>query len=166
MSYGKMGSQNPAEEKSRTVDILASVHVKADPRRVLYALATPEYMETWLTVPGADRIECYSERRSYDSFRIDLFSSGIRGRSIHGSCFLSKPNRIIYILERDHARGGYRSIVDMHLSGGNSLSKLRLKHSGLFNWEEREWYSEMWNGSLHKLCELMEGSHQCLNRIL
>src|SRR5580658_9283826 len=139
MSHHTMASQYLGEAMSKTIDILASVHIKAEPRRVLYALAMPEYMETWLTVPGVERIECYSERRSYDSFRIDLLSSGVRSRSIHGSCFLSKPNRVLYIWDRDHEAGQHTSIVDIHLSGGVSTSKLKLKHSGLSNWEEREW---------------------------
>jgi uncharacterized protein YndB with AHSA1/START domain len=148
MSYQKMDSQYLAKEEAQTLDILASIRIKADPRRILYALAMPEYIETWLSIPGADRIECCSERRSYDSFRIDLFSSGVMSRSIHGSCFLSKPNRIIYTWERDHTGRCYKSIVNMHLSGGTSLSKLWLRHSGLSNWEEREWHLKMWNSDL------------------
>src|SRR5580658_9487903 len=77
-----------------SLNISASVPIGAEVQRILYALATPEYMEAWLQLPEVDRVECHSERRSFDRFRIDLLSAGKRQQSILGSCLLSKPNKI------------------------------------------------------------------------
>src|ERR1700722_10190214 len=74
-------------------EVFASVEIEAEVQRILYALSTPEYMEAWLQLPGAERVECHSERRSFDRFRIDLFSSNTKLPCIYGSCLLSKPNR-------------------------------------------------------------------------
>jgi hypothetical protein len=139
------------------LNILASVKIEAEVRRVLYALATPEYMEAWLQLPEVDRVECHTERRSFDRFRIDLLSCGERRQSIYGSCQLAKPNKVTYLWERDYAGTRVRSMIQIRLLGGPTNCTLRLKHSGLSNPEEIEWYSAMWRGSLVKLCTLIEG---------
>ena len=61
--------------ESPPFDILGGTRIEAETRRVLYALAMPEYLEAWLQFPDINRIECHPEERSYDRFRIDLFSS-------------------------------------------------------------------------------------------
>jgi uncharacterized protein YndB with AHSA1/START domain len=162
MPQAELGSQGTAEGTPAacgpiSLHILASVQIEAEVRRVLYALATPEYMEAWLQFPEVDRVECHSEMRSFDRFRIDLFSSDKRQQSIHGSCLLSKPNRITYLWERDHAGGHSRSVVEIHLLGGPTRCTLKLKHSGLSDEDEREWHSAMWQRSLTKLCSLIQG---------
>jgi uncharacterized protein YndB with AHSA1/START domain len=138
-------------------DIFASVRIQAETRRVLYALATPEYMEAWLQLPEAERVECYPERRSFDRFRIDLHSAGQRQQSIYGSCLLCKPNRVTYLWERENAGSRLRSVVEIHLLSSPSHCTLKLKHSGLSNENEKIWHSAMWGRSLVKLRRLMEG---------
>jgi uncharacterized protein YndB with AHSA1/START domain len=140
------------------LNILASVQIEADIRRVLYALATPEYMEAWLQLPEVDRVECHSVHRSFDRFRIDLHSSDERQQSIYGSCQLAKPNRVTYLWERDYAGVRARSMVQIRLLGGPSICTLKLQHSGLSNPEEIELYSATWRSSLMKLCTLIEGT--------
>lgn len=138
-------------------DIFASVRIEAEVRRVLYALATPEYMEAWLQLPEVERVECHPEQRSFDRFRIDLLSAGKRQQSIYGSCLLCKPNRVTYLWERDNSGSRFRSVVEIHLLGARSHCTLSLKHSGLSSENEKMWHSAMWNQSLIKLCRLLEG---------
>ena len=145
-----------AASASASLAVSVSVQIEAEPCRVLYALAIPEYMEAWLQFPEADRIECHPERRSFDRFRIDLFSSGVRLRSIYGSCLLSKPNRITYLWECDLAGDHPRSMVEIRLCGGPNNCTLKLRHSGFCNLGEEEWHSRMWPRSLKNLCGLME----------
>jgi Activator of Hsp90 ATPase homolog 1-like protein len=137
-------------------DICASVQIEAEVRRILYALATPEYMEAWLQLPEADRVECQPERRSFDKFRIDLFSSEKKKQSIYGFCLLSKPNRVTYLWDKDHMGIQSRSVVEIQLSGGPNRCTMKLTHRGLANQGEREWHSMMWSRSLVKLRNLME----------
>jgi len=138
------------------LDIFASVQMNAEPCRVLYALAIPEYMEAWLQFPDMDRIECHSERRSYDRFRIDLFCAGARRHSIFGSCLLSKPNRITYLWEREHSGDRAGSVVEIRLWGDLNRCNLKLKHSGFRSPSESESHSRIWHRSLNKLSTLME----------
>jgi uncharacterized protein YndB with AHSA1/START domain len=144
------------ESKSNSLEIFASVAIQAEVQRILYALSTPEYMEAWLQLPGADRVECHSEQRSFDRFRIDMFSSNTKLPSIYGSCLLSKPNRVTYLWEKNCVGLRPRSLVEISLFGGPNRCTLRLKHLGLPNEEDREWHSTMWQLSLNKLRILME----------
>jgi uncharacterized protein YndB with AHSA1/START domain len=141
-----------------SLNFMASVPIEAEVQRILYALATPEYMEAWLQLPEVDRVECHSERRSFDRFRIDLLSAGKRQQSIYGSCLLSKPNRITYLWEKDHGGSRVKSTVEIHLLGGPSGCTLKLRHSGIVSQDDREWHSAMWHRSLGKLCRLIEGT--------
>jgi hypothetical protein len=138
------------------VDIITSVRIEAEVQRILYALATPEYMEAWLQFPEAERVECQSEQRSFDRFRIDLFSSQKRKQSIYGSCFLSKPNRVTYLWDTRQMGPQSRSVVELFIIGGPSRFKVKLKHCGLATADDREWHSAMWHHSLIKLRTLME----------
>jgi uncharacterized protein YndB with AHSA1/START domain len=162
MPHGTLDCEVLAEQMSATSDpipleVSASVQIEAEPSRVLYALAIPEYMEAWLQFPEMERIECQPELRSFDRFRIDLTRSGGSRRTILGSCLLSKPNRITYLWERDIADGRPGSMVEMRLWGGPSQCTLKLRHIGFRNQDEREWHSEMWPCSLRNLCKLMKG---------
>jgi len=144
------------ESKSNSLEIFASVAIQAEVQRILYALSTAEYMEAWFQLPGAERVECHSEQRSFDRFRIDMFSSSAKLPSIYGSCLLSKPNRVTYIWEKDCVGLRSRSLVEIHLLGGPNRCTIKLEHRGLPNLEDREWHSTMWQLSLNKLRILME----------
>ena len=150
-------ADEPGPSSSGDTEILASAEMVAEIPRVLHALAVPEYMETWLQLPDTDRIECRADPRTFDRFRIDLFIAGRCRGSIHGSCLLTKPNRITYTWQNSSSEGR-RSLVEIRLRAYMTRCTLRLRHSGLKTREQREWYSRMWRASLHKLCALMEGT--------
>jgi uncharacterized protein YndB with AHSA1/START domain len=154
--------QDPAQSVFAAVcpaqlNISASVQIKAEVSRVLFALAIPEYMEAWLRFPEIDRIECHAELRSFDRFRIDMYGSGCIRRSLYGSCLLSKSNRITYLWEREPAGDRPKSTVEIRLWGGPESCTVNLRHTGFWNQTEAEWHSEMWSCSLENLCRLMEG---------
>lgn len=139
-------------------EIFASIQIEAELPRVLHALAVPEFMEAWMQLPDSDRIECHADGRTFDRFRIDLFSKGMLKGNVSGSCLLSKPNRVTYLWDMSHPNLRSRSTAEIRLwcQGGGCLLKLR--HSGLATQNEREWHSRMWQSSLSRLCGLMEGS--------
>ena len=144
------------KSKANSLDIFASVEIQAEVQRILYALSTPEYMEAWLQLPGADRVECHSEQRSFDRFRIDMFSSNTMIPSVYVSCLLSKPNRVNYHWEKNSVGLRSRSLAEINLLGGPNRCTLKLRHRGLPSDEDREWHSTMWQLSLNKLRVLME----------
>jgi uncharacterized protein YndB with AHSA1/START domain len=139
-----------------TWDVRASVAIHAEWRRILNALTVPEFMDVWLTMPGIERLECNPEQWSSGGFRIDAFVAGRPQRSIYGSCFRSRPDEISYLWEKAHSRSGANSLVTMRLRGGPRKCSVHLKHHGLCNQKERDWYSSMWQISLDKLRRVME----------
>jgi hypothetical protein len=144
------------DSTTNPLDIFASVKIQAEIWRLLYALSTPEYMEAWVQLPGIERVECHSEGRSFDRFRIDLFSTNKKLGSIYGSCLLSKPNRVTYLWHKEPMEIRSESIVEVHLFGGVNYCALKLKHRGLTKDEDHDFYSKMWQLSLEKLRILME----------
>ena len=144
------------ESRANSLEIFASIAIQAEVQRILYALSTPEYMGAWFQLPGAERVECHSEQRSFDRFRIDVFSSNRMIPTVYGSCLLSKPNRVTYLWEKDCVGLHSRSLVEIHLLGGPNRCTIKLEHRGLPNLEDREWHSTMWQLSLNKLRILME----------
>jgi hypothetical protein len=154
----KTALEKPAliDPMDNPLDIFASVRIQAEIWRLLYALSTPEYMEAWVQLPGTERVECHSEGRSFDRFRIDMFSANKKLGSIYGSCLLSKPNRVTYLWHKQPMEIRSRSMVEIHLLGGVNCCALKLKHRGLTKDEDRELYSKMWQLSLEKLRILME----------
>lgn len=132
-------------------EVAFSIEIAADWRRVFHAITLPEYIEAWLQVPDADRIECHSDTRSLTRFRIDLFSVNMPRRSIYGSCSLSRFDTIIYQWERTHVDHRIQSTVKIRFNGGPRQCMLHLKHSGLVNEEERDWHSVLWERSFHTL---------------
>lgn len=157
LDYEALAERTLATSPSIPLEVSAAVQIEAEPSRVLYALAIPEYMEAWLQFPEMERIECQPELRAFDRFRIDLICSGGRQRTILGSCLLSKPNRITYLWERGLTDDRPKSMVEMRLSGGPTQCTLKLRHTGFRNHDEREWHSRTWPCSLSNLCKLMEG---------
>jgi hypothetical protein len=52
-----IGQETLAHRDLMNLDVSDSVQIQAEAQRVLYALATPEYMEAWLQLPEVDRVE-------------------------------------------------------------------------------------------------------------
>jgi uncharacterized protein YndB with AHSA1/START domain len=152
-----LAGTGPTPSGRELMNIFASVQLEAEMQRVLQALAVPEYMEAWMQPPDAERVECHSDSRSFDRFRIDLFSVRRLQRSIFASCFLTKPNRITYIWETGSIAEA-RSLVEIRLWRYQTRCTVKLKHSGLRSRAERDWHAQMWDASLNKLCALMQGT--------
>lgn len=140
------------------LDVAVSVEVKAESRRVLYALTIPEYMEAWLQMPDSEKLECSADSKAPNSFHIDLYSSEalhtLHAR-IEGFCLLLNPDRVIYLWKNTCAGSTTESMVGIALKSGLGHCSVHLKHSGFCNMEESAWHSRMWLLSLDNLCRLM-----------
>ena len=137
-------------------DVRASVRIEAEWPRIFNALIVPEYLDVWLTMPGVERLECRAELKTLGGFRIDVFVGGAVQRAIHGAWIRSRPDEISYLWERNRAGSAAKSLVKLRLSGGPRRCSLNLRHHGLWDQKERDWYSMMWRESLDKLRGIME----------
>ena len=148
-----------ARSRHELLDVHTSVLIEAEYRRILYALTMPEYMEAWLRIPGADKIECRTEARSIHNFRISFSSTSKFPQTIYGSCFLSRPNTITYLWDRTRMGSIAKSIVKIQLRGGAKMCTLQLSHSGACAKNQHDSYRMMWKDSLNALRCLMESTH-------
>jgi len=137
-------------------DVRVSIVIEAEWPRILNALTVPEYLDVWLTMPGVERLECRAEHNMLGGFRIDVFAVDTPLQAIHGACIRSKPDEISYLWEREQAENRKKSIVKLRLRGGRKRCALHLKHNGLWDQKERDWYLTMWQRSLDKLRVVME----------
>jgi uncharacterized protein YndB with AHSA1/START domain len=139
-----------------STDVRASVRIEAEWPRIFNALIVPEYLDVWLTMPGVERLECRAEQKTLGGFRIDLFVGGSLQKAIHGSWIRSRPDEISYLWERNRTGSAAKSLVKLRLRGGPRRCSLHLKHHGLWDQKERDWYSIMWRKSLDRLRGIME----------
>ena len=153
---GGIDEHQNATVLSNRQDVRASVVIEAEWPRVLNAITVPEYLDVWLTMPGVERLECCIEQRTLGGFRIDVFTAGALQRAIYWSCIRSKPDEVSYLWERNRAESIEKSLVKLRVRGGPRRCSLHLKHRGLWDQEECDWYSMMWQESLNKLRVVME----------
>jgi len=127
-----------------SLPLFSSVRIEAELQRILYALSMPQYLEASLEVPLIERVECEPDRRSFDRFRVNLFSRGIAKGSISGACLLLPPDKITYVWETESNQVCTRSLVEIRQIGGLGRFALRLRHGEFRSREEREWYAALW----------------------
>jgi len=157
LQVGLRDNSNTKTRYSRASSFVrASVAIQAEWARILNALMVPEYMDLWLTMPDVERLECCPEQRFAGGFRIDIFASEREPKTIYGSCIRTMPNEISYLWDRAHGGNSARSVVKLLLRSGPRRCSLQLRHHGLWNPKEIEWYSRMWQKSLDRLRDVME----------
>jgi uncharacterized protein YndB with AHSA1/START domain len=139
-----------------TTEIYLRTTMEANVQRLLYALATPEYIEAWLQLPGAVRVECHPEERSFDRYRIDAISPEGRKRSICAMCRLLKPNCVIHLWDSFPAGDQSRSEVEFRILRGPTSITITLTHRTLDDKDSLESYHLAWQHSLLRLRNLVE----------
>lgn len=70
LNQPEMIARFPSQERSA---VALSFKIKADSRRVLYALSIPEYMEAWLQAPDREELLFVSDLAEQDNFRLYLY---------------------------------------------------------------------------------------------
>jgi hypothetical protein len=137
------------------LDVTVSVEIEAERRRVLYALTIPEYLETWLQIPAADKLECLSKAKTPNSFHIDLYSLEFGSAKIEVFCLLLNSDRIIYLWKNACVGNKTETLVDIRIMSAVGQCIVNVSHSGFGNVEESLWHSRMWRSSLNNLRRLM-----------
>lgn len=138
------------------LDVVESAQLEAGWLRVFYALTLPEYIEAWLRLPEAVRIECLPELNSLYGGRIDRFLASSPQRKIYASRLLTKSHKITYLWEQTDAKHNVKSIVEFRLRGGSHRSVIKLRHQGFLDHRERDRHARIWQSSLEGLRKLMK----------
>jgi hypothetical protein len=155
---GSTGAILQSEEPG-TLDVMVAIRIEAECWRVLSACSIPEYLEAWLEVPAGATIELCSDLSSQSTICVNLRGFDFK-RNIRISRLQAKPDRVTFLWESVESNSGITSLVEILLRDGPRRCTLRLRHSGLRTWDERDLYSTMWRRSLMKLQKLMQSSAQ------
>jgi uncharacterized protein YndB with AHSA1/START domain len=134
----------------REITLQATLH--ADRRRIFDALTTPEYMETWLSLPG-DHSHCRTlASRSNDEFHLDHFGERALDFSISGAYKACRRGKVLFTWRKDTvACSEPEGLVSIRLHGEFAQSTLLLTHSGAFSERDYNWTRDLWTLSLKKL---------------
>jgi uncharacterized protein YndB with AHSA1/START domain len=126
--------------------------VKADRHRIYQALTVPEYIEAWISAPGA--IEGSTEVFA----GVDFFSIGyscIRGERyrIHCSYKVCRRGKLLFTWEHSARSDAGSSMVKIRLLGDFGRTTVLVTHVGL-SLSDQQWHEDLWKSSLGKLGKL------------
>jgi uncharacterized protein YndB with AHSA1/START domain len=138
----------------RTINMECSL--AADTRRIFTALTVPEYIETWICVPGYHP-ECQNVTcRIGHEFQIEhLCNSGPTTR-ISGTYLSLLKRKLSFSWKSAGPTPTHESLVDIRLHGDFEKSILRLRHFDLDSEESFNWHSDLWSASMTRLRKLFD----------
>jgi len=135
-----------------SVSVTVSVNTIA--RRLFQALTVPEYLETWLRMPGDDT-DCYiAALQNANCYRLDRYRRGGIDVSVIGSYRILRRNKLHFTWRQYAELSTPESLVQIRLLGDFGRTTVRLNHVGLTSREQHIWHQELWEKSLTKLASL------------
>jgi hypothetical protein len=142
--------------------IFKSVQVNADAGRISRALTEPEYLEVWISIPGAapDSITLASSQDN--GFRLDHYSAHYSGRNaahtsdltINGTFLFCHLRKMRLFWRKSSNALCVDSVVDFRVRGNFGSSVVELRHTAFASADEYAWHDALWRGSLEKLALL------------
>lgn len=136
---------------SASVDTWAMI--RADQRRVLYAITIPEYMEAWLQIPEVSSIRVIAEPENPCQLQLELFGHGDTFGYI--SVTVSHITDCSVTMIWGEMPGRASSVVHFSLRGSDGCCMLRVRHKGLADQAAEERYGKIWQQSLMNLGRLL-----------
>jgi len=151
---GKHDRADGTDSPSWTVNLECSV--AADTRRIFDALTVPEYIETWICVPGHHPECCNVTSRNAHGFQIEHHCSSGTTTKISGTYCSFLKRKLSFSWNPAPGSSAGDSFVDIRLHGDFERSILRLRHFGLDSEDDFNWHSAFWSSSIARLCRLFE----------
>jgi hypothetical protein len=135
--------------------IFKTVHVNADAHRISRALTVPEYLEAWISIPGAAPGAFTLASSEDNGYRLDHYSAHRSALSISGSYLFCHLRKIRLFWRKTSNAVCAESVVDFRLRGNFGSSVVELRHSALASADEHAWHDALWGRSLEKLALLL-----------
>jgi uncharacterized protein YndB with AHSA1/START domain len=138
-------------ERPQALSVRTSVTFSAAPSRLLNAFTIPEYIETWLTPPDADEINCSGNPEIGETLSIELRCGVQPVRNIFADYRNISPQDIHihwYVRSRTSL---YVSQLRISLRLTRADTLLRIRHTGFANPNEWNWHQELWRLSVAKM---------------
>lgn len=131
--------------------IFKAVHVNADAHRISRALTVPEYLEAWISIPGAAPGALTLASPEVNGYRLDHYSAQRSALTIKGSFHFCHLRKIRLFWRKTSNASCVDSVVDFRLRGNFGSSVVELRHTALASAEEHAWHEALWRGSLQRL---------------
>jgi hypothetical protein len=147
-----------APHPERHFAIFKSIHVDADAGRISRALTEPEYLETWISIPGAAPGSFTRASSQENGYRLDHYSARCFAHrsalTIKGSFHFCHLRKIRLLWRKTSNALCAESVVDFRLRGNFASSVVELRHTALASADEHAWHEALWRHSLQKLALL------------
>ena len=151
-----------APNPERDFAIFKSVHVDADAGRISRALTEPEYLEAWISIPGAAPGSFTRASSQESGYRLDHYSPRCFAHrsalTIEGSFHFCHLRKIRLLWRKTSDVLCAESVVDFRLRGNFASSVVELRHTALASANEHAWHEALWRHSLQKLALLFGSS--------
>jgi hypothetical protein len=138
--------------------ILKSVIVNADAHRISRALTEPEYLEAWISIPGAAPGSFTRATLQDNGYRLDHYSTHYSAQgsaiTIKGSFHYRHLRKIRLLWHKTTDAACAESVVDIRVRGNFGSSVVELRHTELASADEHAWHEALWQCSLQKLALL------------
>jgi hypothetical protein len=149
---------SPAPVLQSRSAIFKAVNVNADARRISRALTEPEFLEAWISIPGAGPGSFTLASSEDNGYRLDHYSAHYSGHrsalTIKGSFHFCHLRKIRLFWRKTSNASSADSVVDFRLRGNFGSSIVELRHTALASADEYAWHDALWRRSLEKLALL------------
>ena len=136
--------------------MLLEFDIEADARRLFGALTEPEYIETWLRLPGDHRGCPTSAARVGQNFVIEHQCGGAPSTYIAGTYSACNRHNICFSWRVEGNFAAAESYADISLKGNFEHTTLILQHGGFQDAVQYAWHRALWMGSIGQLIELYD----------
>ena len=132
--------------------------IRAEIRRLFHALTAPEYIETWISIPGHQANCANVATKDQNDFVIAHLCDGVTTTRISGCLTVCERRNLAFSWRVDGDRHVGSSFVDIRLTGNFEYTTLHLKHDGFASREHYGWHRSLWSLSLGKLKRLYDAA--------
>lgn len=136
--------------------IAMSIAVDADAVRIFHALTVPEYLETWISMPGRAEDCAIVASPSENGYRLDQYAAGSLAVSITGAYLFCHHRKMRLSWRKSRKAASFESLVDFRLRGNFGSTTLELRHTALASADEYLWHRALWHSSLDRLASLLK----------
>jgi len=134
--------------------IFKAIHVDADAHRISRALTEPEYLEAWISIPGAAPGSFTLASPEENGYRLSHFSARHSALIIKSSFVFCHVRKMRLFWRKTSHASSAESIVDFRIRGNFGSSVVELRHTALASADEHAWHEALWRCSLGKLALL------------
>jgi uncharacterized protein YndB with AHSA1/START domain len=132
-------------------------NIRADTRRLFHALTVPEYLETWLCLPGHQGCSTAATRIN-DDYLLEHFCGDSPAVAITGTYFVCRRRNVHFSWRVDGRVSIPETRVEIRLQGNFQNTILTLTHSGFASTADSAWHKALWSASMGRLMRLFDAS--------